>query len=282
MRLHALPDVHVEINKFGLLLFLALAVCVVSIPARAQVGTWQVDSEYSVARLSLGSGANSLETGVARISGDVVFDASDPSDPVVTLNISPGLQRSNPQISFTSKRSAMTADGRLIVTGELSVTRVERSVTIEPSEAYRGAEYGPPVFHTDSHEVSLVFSDPRQPAGHSGKMELSASTSISREAFPQMLAVLDPGNWPTTLANDEKCNMPPTISEDYSGATCTGTVIATVTNNQMMIGNGGGPDYRGFEPAIVPNRNFGTMALDLKLTQSAPATSITAKKQPAH
>ena len=44
-------------------------------------------------------------------------------------------------MSFTSKQSVMMSDGKFIVTGDLSLTRIERSVTAEPNEAYSGPDY---------------------------------------------------------------------------------------------------------------------------------------------
>jgi len=49
--------------------------------------TWQIDSKDSIATLSLGSGTDMLQVGLARVSGQVVFEASDPSDPTVTFNV---------------------------------------------------------------------------------------------------------------------------------------------------------------------------------------------------
>lgn len=277
VRSHALHNLQFVTRNVSLafLLLLAFAVGFASSPARAQSGNWQVDARHSVARLSVGSESNALEIGVARVGGNVVFDSSDPADPVVTLNVKPdnAPRADYAQMSFTSKRSAMTADGKLVVTGDLSVTRVEPSVIIEPNEAYSGPVYGEPVSHTDTREITLVFSDPRQPAAASGAMELSGSTTLSREALPQLLDALTPGQWQATLVNDEQCSVPATIGEDYSGPICTGTVIATVTDNEVITGTAGGEDYRGFEPAVVPNRNQATIALNLKLTQLSPASA---------
>jgi hypothetical protein len=57
-------------------------------PVRAE-DTWQLDPQHSVARLSLGSGSNAVGIGSARVSGDVVFESSDPADPFVRLKITP-------------------------------------------------------------------------------------------------------------------------------------------------------------------------------------------------
>ncbi len=247
-------------------IMLAVAIVTASIPAHAQ-DTWQVDSQLSIARLSLGSGSNALEIGLARVSGDVIFDANDPTDPSVNLKITPGNETSADyaEMSFTSKRSTMTSDGKFMVTGDLSVTRIERSVAAEPNEAYAGPQYGDPVARTDSQEVTLVFPDPRQNAGHNRAMHFSGTSSLSREDFPSLLDALTFDAWPTILVNDEKCEAPSTVSEDYSGMRCTGTVIASVSNREVSTGVG--EDYHGFQPAVTPDRKKAAIALDMELKQ---------------
>jgi hypothetical protein len=279
MRSHMLRIIHFATDEVGpIFLLLALAIGVTSIPAYAQEGIWQVDAEHSIARLSLGSGSQSAEVGVARVSGNVAFDPSDSADPVVNLNIKPGKSQGTDysEISFKSKRSAVTGDGKLAVIGDLSLTRVERSVApayVGGGEGYYGAEYGEPVVHTDTREVTFVFPSAAQPAAQNGTMQLSAVTNISRERFPQLMAALAPGNWPTVVVEDEKCTATYTGGgEGYYGATCTGTPVATATNavNPYV---GGGEGYYGFEPAVVPDGSQATIALNLKLTQLAPAPS---------
>jgi len=274
MKSHMLPIVHFATNEVGLIfLLLALAIGIASIPAHAQNGIWQVDAEHSIARLSLGSNPESAEVGVARVSGKVAFDSSDPADPIVNLNIKPdnSLGADYSEISFKSKRSAMTSDGKLAVVGDLSLTRVERSVTMDANEGYYGAEYGAPVVQTDTEEVTLVFPA-SLPAAQNGAMQLSASTNISRERFPQLLAALAQGNRPSMVVQDENCTMPSTVGEDYSGAICTGTPVETATNAVNPYA-GGGEGYYGSEPAVIPDGSQATIALNLKLTQVAAAPS---------
>jgi len=249
------------------LLSLAVASIIGPMPAHAQ-DTFQIDPQHSVARVFLGSGPNRLESGLARVSGQVVFDSTDPADPSVSLNITPdgGPRSEYAQMSFTSERSAMTADGKVLATGALSVTRVERSVIMEPNEAYAGPQYGEPVAHTDTREVTLVLHDSRHQKAHDG-MELSGIISVSRETFPQFVEAGRAGEWPTMLVDDEKCQQPSTIGEDYSGETCTGDVIATVTNRVLIAGTAGGEDYSGFKPAVTPDRKQATIVLDLMLTE---------------
>ena len=286
MKSHALRNVHFVSGRvsLALLLLLAFAVCLASVPARAQGGIWQVDAQHSVARLSLGRGSNAFEIGVARVSGDMFFDSNDPADPSVSLKITPDNAPSAeyPTMSFTSQRSAMTSDGKLAITGELSVSRVERSVTMEPNEAYAGPQYGDPVNITETRQITLVFPNPRQLAGENGVMQFPGTTSVSREDFPELLDALTLDNWPTILVNDEECRMPSSAGEDYSGVKCTGTEIASVSNNVVVLGVAGGEGYSGFSPAVTPDRERATIALNLKLTRQATTPASGAANSAGH
>jgi len=259
------------------LLLLTLAVVVTSMPAHAQEGIWQVDKEHSVARLSLGTAPKSAEVGVARVSGKVVFPVSDATDPIVDLDIIPDKAGADySEMSFKSKRSMMTSDGKLMVVGDLSLTRVERSVIAYSGggEGYYGPQYGEPVAHIDTREVTLAFPNAVLPVAHNGVVRLVVATNINRERFPQLLTSLAAGNWPNIVVEDESCTMPTTIGEDYSGPTCTGTQVATATNSVTTYA-GGGEGYFGSEPAIIPAGSQATIAFDLKLTQLASAPSAT-------
>ena len=255
---------------------LLLAATTASIAAHAQ-DSWQIDPKHSIATLSLGSGANQLQIGLARVSGEVVFESSNPGDPIVTLKIVGDPREADyASMSFSSKRCAIRADGKLTVTGDLSVTRVERSVTMEPNEAYAGPQYGEPVARTTTRQITFIFSDPRQVPSQSDAMQFTGSSTVSREDFPDLLDVIALDDWPSQLINDEKCENPSVIGEDYYGPECTGTVIASVSNAVVPRGNPGAEDFSGFEPTVSPDRNKATIALDLKLTPMS-ASSVAFK-----
>ncbi|MGA9565998.1 MAG: hypothetical protein WBS19_10790 [Candidatus Korobacteraceae bacterium] len=242
-----------------LALFLAFTFCFASTPAVAQNPAWQVDSQYSFARVSLGSGEQSQQIDIAPVSGKVVFDSNDPSDPVVDINFKPGIglaaQYSN--ISFKSKRTEITRDGKAAVVGDLSITSVQPSATWNPGEAYSGPEYGEPVVHTESREVTLVFPSTNLPAAENGEIRLAASSTIGREDFPQLLAELQ-SDKTLRVASVENCTIPSTAGEDYSGLICTTAPVATA------------------------NGSVATIALTLKLTQLAPTSaSASATEAPA-
>jgi polyisoprenoid-binding protein YceI len=208
----------VAYGQRAILMVLALAILTASMPAHAQ-DSWQIDPKHSVAPLALGSGANQLQIGLARVSGEVVFESSDPGDPIVTLKIVGDAREADyASMSFRSKRSGIRSDGKLTVTGDLTVTRVERSVTMEPNDAYAGPRYGEPVARTATRQITLVFSDPRQVKN--GAMQFSGRSTVSREDFPSLLDAIALDNWPGQLINDEKCENPSTVGEDYSGVKC--------------------------------------------------------------
>jgi len=267
---------HITKRLYRIVNLLLLAATTVPIAAHAQ-DSWQIDPKHSIATLSLGSGANQLQIDLARVSGEVVFESSDPGDPIVILKIVADPREADyASMSFSSKRSAIRADGKLTVTGDLSVTRVERSVTMEPNEAYAGPEYGEPVARTTTRQITFIFSDPRQVPSQSDAMQFTGSSTVSREDFPDLLDVIALDDWPSQLINDEKCENPSVIGEDYYGPECTGTVIASVSNAVVPRGNPGAEDFSGFEPTVSPDRNKATIALDLKLTPMS-ASSVAFK-----
>ena len=275
MKSHLHNVLSLSSNVVGpLIMFLAFATATVSIPACAQ-DIWQIDPKHSVATLSLGSGANQLQIGLARVSGEVVFESNDPGDPIVTLKVFGDARKADyASMSFISKSSALTVDGKLTIIGDLSVIHVERSVTVEPSEAYAGPQYGDPVTYTNTRQVTVVFSDPHGLASQSGVMHFLGTSTVSREDFPQFLDALTLADWPTQLINDEKCKTPSMIGEDYHGADCTGAVIAHVSNAVVSTGAPSGEGYYGFEPVISPDRNKATIWLDLKLEEILASPTV--------
>ena len=166
----------------------------------------------------------------------------------------------------TSEQSTITIDGTFLITGKLFVTRIERSAGLEPIEAYAGPAYGKPITitHTDTREIALTFSDSRQLATSKDVMQFRGTTSVRREDFSQLLQALIQDNWPTVLVNNDNCEEPSTTDEDYSGFQCTVTDIAKVNNRFVPTGGIGGNGYFGFQPTVIPDRNYAALAFDLK------------------
>ena len=282
MKSHVLHVIRFATSGIGLMLsLLMLAVAIASTPAHAEDNAWTVDGEHFVVRLSLGSGPKSVEVGVARVSGNVSFSGEGAADPVVNLSFAPDQnQGADPvEISFKSKRSMMTEDGKIAVSGDLSVTRIERSVYLDPNEGYYGATYGEPVATTATRKVTLLLPSDAHADLQSATIKISASTKISREYFPQLLAALSPGNFSNVIVQDESCTVPAVTGEGYYGATCTGTSVETAINSVAPSTPASGEGYYGFEPAVIPDGGQATIAFDLKLTRTSGPTAVAAAAQ---
>jgi len=224
----------------------------VSKPTPSLAGSWEVDTRHSDAKLitdattDYGKTKINVALGYARIGGVFKIDDADPAKSSVDFRFYPAMSMApsidergkflkeflqNPAnqtlVCFHSKRVVRMPDGRLQATGELAVTRVDRNVEAEPTEAYSGPVYGPPIIHRVSHEATFVFD--LQDANGSGQKEAtlqaSGSTSMFREDFPQLVKTVVNTYWPTVV-QEQNCQHPdPT--EAYSGAQCTGTYLAT-------------------------------------------------------
>jgi len=288
-----------------LAILIAVILPTISPLAFADGGTWSLDSAASSALLFQGSAANpdSVNTGVARVTGNVKLDTNDLENSVFNLSIYPADEQWGEALSpestlpagyvpdatdhtlltFASKRILRMGDGKLEVIGDLTLTRVERTVTL--TKAYARPVYGDPVVHTETREVRLLF--PNLSAALSAgplrrvnlkekrNLDLSGSAHIGYEDFPGLLSAIRTTNWPVVVQN-ERCQMPSTVGEGYHGPTCTGTVIAaTSRDNCHMPTTVGGEDYSG-PICAPPSGNQTTIVLDLRMvpTSADAATAI--------
>jgi polyisoprenoid-binding protein YceI len=281
----------------------AFAACFVSSIAFAS-DTWTLDSSASNAMLFLGSKANphSVNTGVARVTGKVKLDTNDPNNSAFDLSIYPADEDWGTELSsagdlprnyvpdatdqtlltFNSTRIVRTGNGELEVVGNLRLTRVERTVTAAPTEAYAGPVYGDAVIHNETREITFLFlslsaprlSGPLTPATlqNKGAREIVESARVGHEDFPELLGAIKDTNWPSVVQNKE-CHPPSTVGEDYSGAQCTGTLIAATSDDNCHMPASVGEDYSG--PLCTPaTGNQTTIVLDLKLLRTLPESSV--------
>ncbi len=281
----------VQRAKSGILALIVM-VAVISPVAFADGGTLALNSKNSSAQLFQGSKAipDSVNTGVARVSGKIKLDTKHMGNSVLDFSIFPADENWEHALSpegnlppgyapdaadhtlltlltFKSTRILTTGNGKLEVIGDLTLTRVQRSVTADANEAYAGPVYGDPVIHTETREVTFQLKKDAQ--------ELSGSARIIHEDFPELGSAIQDTNWPNVVQN-ERCEMPSTIGEDYHGATCSGTVIAATQNdNCQMPTSGGGEGYTGLV-CTPPAGSETTIALDLKLlpTVSEPLAKM--------
>lgn len=231
----------------------ALAVLGLGAPSKppSVAGSWQVDARHSDAKLITDATTDYEKTkinvalGYARIYGKVTLDDGDPTKSSIDFRFYPATSMAPPidedgkflshwlenlsnhtLVCFHSKRVERMPDGRVQATGELTVTRVDRNVELDPTEAYSGPVYGPPMIHRVSHEATFVFDlgDANGNGGKDGAIQASGSTSMFREDFPQLVRTVVNTYWPPVV-QEESCQYPD-ASEAYSGAQCTGTYLS--------------------------------------------------------
>lgn len=248
-------------KHFLLLASVAAAAVFAAIPGKpdAVVGPWQVDPQYSHAQLitdaTTNYGQNKIDftLGNTRVAGLVhlnsnamanssfnitMFPATSPTPPIGEDGKVKSQWLSNlathTLICFHSKSASRTIDGHLRVAGTLVLTRVDRNVEYNPTEAFSGPVYGPPIVHRTTTDATFVFSDPKAPAPGTGvhpadaniaELAIAGSTKVVTEDFPQLFKVLMSTYWPPVVM-DENCQPSANPSaEDYSGPRCTGTFV---------------------------------------------------------
>jgi len=263
-------------------------------------GSWRVDARHSDAKLTtdgttdFGKSKIDVVLGFGRVSGEVKLDDGDPTKSRVDLHIYPATSMSESigedgnfksqwlanlanqtLLCFHSKQVVRTSDGKLQVTGELKLTRVDRNVQADPNEAYAGPVYGPPMTHTVSRPATFVFdikpSDAKVPQGGA---RMAGSTSMTREGFPQLLKAVVNTYWPP-LVQDANCQPLGTVSEDYRGAQCTGTVLQPPALPQGPYA-GGREDYPGPSDYNAVSGNQLTILIHMHLTPTGSGSATPA------
>jgi polyisoprenoid-binding protein YceI len=236
-----------KFSRFGLV---ALTGIFSVASASAQNSVSQIDSEHSTARLYLASTKNpdaNLNVGVARTSGLVKINSGDSATPDFDFTIYPADKKEslakstanrrakNPNytvIAFKSRRVVPLVGDTYRVSGDLTLTYVQQTVSYDPSEGYSGPTYGPSITISETEPASFEFRR-ATPSANSTKVEWIASSTIHAEDFPQLLAAVSSTVWPVFVA-DEKCTMPSNVgSEDYSGPACTGERVDVAARKDL-------------------------------------------------
>ncbi len=237
-------------NKLSAFALVALTGIISAAPALAQNSVSQIDSEHSTARLYLASSRNpndNLNVGVGRTSGVVKLNSGNsvapnfdftiyPADEKPSLTKSAAHRREeNPDytvIAFKSRRVVPLTADTYRVSGDLTLTYVQRSVSYDPSESYSGPTYGPAITSSETQQASFEFRR-ATPSGSTANAEWIASSTISAEDFPELLTAVSSTVWPVFVA-DEQCSMPSNVgSEDYSGPACTGERVDVAARKDL-------------------------------------------------
>ena len=268
-------------------------------PSYAQSDNLKIDSRLSDARFSVDGTLNNtdqtISLGAASVAGTVNLDKSDLTKSTVVFQMYPATSvwpaidqfgtpvQANTSdlpgytlVSFQSERVSVRSDGRLLVTGSLLVTRVDRNADCTPNEAYAGPSYGPSIVQRTARKASFVIDVPvPTTSGSNGNTQIEAwaTTVVNQEDFPQLMkAVLDT-RWPR-LVQDEKCVMPATIGEDYPGASCTGDAVHLPS--RPVVSAGISEDYSGARPAPVEFGSSLTILVHMQLTSEGRQLSARA------
>ncbi|HET6933053.1 MAG TPA: hypothetical protein VFI45_22200 [Candidatus Acidoferrum sp.] len=234
-------------KKFFEFALVALAGLFAVTPVFAQNSVNQIDSEHSTARLYLASTRNpdrNLNVGVARASGVVKLNSGNSAAPDFDFTIYPADQnpslaanRRQPKtdytvIAFKSRRVVPLAADAYRVSGDLTLTYVQRTVSYDPNEGYSGPAYGPSVTLSQTQPASFEFHR-AIPSGSTASAEWLASSTISAEDFPELLNAVASTVWPVFVA-DEQCAAPSNVgSEDYSGSACTGERVEVAARKDL-------------------------------------------------
>jgi polyisoprenoid-binding protein YceI len=230
-------------------LIAAAILIVMAIPAQplAPLAVWRIDARHSDARLTtdgttdFGKTKMNITAGFARVNGTVKLDGSDYSNSAFDFRLYPagsmaptideeGKVRdewfanhaNTTLVCFHSKGAQRTADGHLKTTGTLILTRVDRNVELNPTEAYSGPVYGPPMIHRIPHEgISFVFNFGEE---KDGAVVAYGTTKLVREDFPQLVKAVVATYWPPVV-QDKNCDVPVGVGEGYTGVQCVGTFL---------------------------------------------------------
>jgi hypothetical protein len=274
-------------KKLAQVAFVALTGMISVAPVLAQNSVSQIDSEHSTARLYLAASKNpngSVNVGVARAAGVVKLSAGNSATPDFDFTLYPADKKLSPAnseagrgdnrsrytvISFKSRRAVSLDEDTFRVSGDLTVTDVQRVATYDPSEAFSGASYGPSITRSRKQEVTFDFHRVT-PSRASANAEWTASATISGEDFPELLSDVFSTNWPVFVA-DQRCALPPHVGEDFSGAACTGERLDTAARN-----------YRHCEmPASVGEDFAGEVCTEVSspLTATDPGQTLSASRR---
>lgn len=263
-------------NKFARLALGAVAASLLALPAFAQSADWRVDTNHSSARIIIQAhsrGESSITLGASAASGSFRLDNSNPSNSSLQFDLYPAGAASQAaaddpvetaHLAFRSEKALLTPDGKLKLTGKLTVSNVVREVQLEGNEAYSGPVETGRVVYQATREASLILSIPALPRGGrvDGFADVSTSLNISAEDFPELVNEVLSTNWPA-IAQEPNCTTSSSVGEDYSGTLCTGTEVQSRSANRTAASFS--EDYSGGEPVFAQPANVVTIALHLRL-----------------
>ena len=273
-------------------LLLSLTVLAVT-SVSAQSAKWQIDAGHSTASIFLAqSGVTDpgLNIAVAIAAGTMELDAPDPSKLSLQLNIIPadqgdalldtrGMLRTGAFaalsrytiMSFQSKSAVRDQSGELQLTGDVTITYVERESPSDWNIAYSGPTVITPVSKSATRTVTFTLEKSASEIVYGqrvGWMEITGRGKIPLEDLAAMRFWLSNSVWPR-LVEDRNCYTPnySVSMRDYRGTVCTGNVIETEPRKRVADGSASGLDYSGPRFETPQKINEVRLVLDLKIRE---------------
>jgi len=269
-----------------------------------QNGRSQIDPEHSTASFYLQKNAESssrLNVAVAKVSGIALWDRQDVSNSAFRLYLYPAGQDSQlfnkeghfrvdavanlaryTVMTFNSKHASMSPSGMLDVTGDMTVSYVERETAAQWSPSYTGSEAGPPQVQQTSREVHLVVQDVstlEQTNWPAAKPDLVASIATSESEVPGIKHALLDAIWPIVV-QDESCTMPPLSAgadlRDYHGADCVGRPVLVSPSGEIPAWSAAG--YAGRVDANPAGRDYVLILIQLRLIEPSMRAGVKLSK----
>ena len=269
--------------------FAVLAVASVS----AQSAKWQIDAGHSTASIFLAQSGDAdpgVNIAVAIAAGTMELDSADLSKFSLKLNIIPadqgdallephGTLRAGAYaalsrytvMSFQSKSAVRDQSGKIQLTGDVTITYVEREGPSDWNVAYSGPTVITPVSKSATHTVTFTFDKSASEIAYGQKvgwMEITGLGKIPLEDLPTMRFWLSNSVWPT-LVEDRNCYIPnySVSMRDYRGAVCSGNVVETQPRKRISDGSVSGLDYSGPRYETPQKINEVRIVLDLKMRE---------------
>jgi len=269
------------LNTTGRLGMVVALAGLLSLPAFAGTKDWKVESGHSYGEIATEARANqSHETvvlGATKVSGTLRLDSENIANSSFQFDVDP---EGNPQdansytvLRFRSRTAELAGNGKLRVTGPLTVTRVELEAESVASEGYSGPQFTGRVVKESTREQSFLLDLPGDdPVNAQGQAtsDVTAQARINAEDFPELVTAVESTNWPA-LASGQNCAVSGS-GEGYSGYTCTGSAVGqrSITRTASSFGE----DYPGDASSVAQAGDTVTIALHLRLVQQGAAVSL--------
>ena len=259
----------------------------------AQSTKWQIDAGHSTASIFLAQSGDAdpgVNIAVAIAAGTMELGPADPAKFSLQLNIIPadqgdallephGTLRAGAYaalsrytvMSFQSKSAVRDPNGKIQLTGDVTITYIEREGPSDWNVAYSGPTVITPVSKSATHTVTFTFDKSASEIAYGqevGWMEITGLGKIPLEDLPTMRFWLSNSVWPT-LVEDRNCYIPnySVSMRDYRGAVCSGNVVETQPRKRISDGSVSGLDYSGPRYETPQKINEVRIVLDLKMRE---------------